>query len=546
MTTYIETNRAPDVRDFTYTLPEFPNLKVMPSGKPSDQYPTKSRNINWGMLYSERDGYLLFEDLKAQWHKYLNPDYVFIDTSSGYTDTGAICTRQLPDSVTVLFFPNEQNRRGLGRVVKDIQDEAQTPRKKFIDLKFVMSNVPDLDDEDGVLSRIKRRFKSSLELDDEPQIIHRVESLSLLNQAIFVKKRPKSRLAREYSELADRIVNGNLADRDGAMNHIESKLKDLLPPLSNQASSTSTEDSDDKAISAIERAHAEDCGILVKLADLQFKRGKLTVAEDLLDKSIDGLKIEDLDAYSLRAEVRSNLGRHEDASNDALNVLNRNDVSPPTVMKMCRYIQDVDGEMVASLPAITELDPSWRIELANVLSCTNQPVYAQAILLKTLEDQDYSEEARSLAKADLGNSYIRNKAYEKAAALFSSDGQIAVKEMLIPDAFNYGVALWGKTDEIEPEPFQHVVGLNEQVPPKEPTPNYHQCLALASWAVGDVSKANKRLAQARETIESQVYEFSSWRYERVSRTVFREDLDEMERMISGDTTTKPRFLGFVE
>ena len=75
-------------------------------------------------LYEKRDGYLLFEDLKAQWEQAINPDYVLIDSRTGHTDTGGICTRQLPDAVAILFFPNEQNLRGLTKVVKDIRAEG--------------------------------------------------------------------------------------------------------------------------------------------------------------------------------------------------------------------------------------------------------------------------------------------------------------------------------------------------------------------------------------------------------------------------------------
>ena len=53
------------------------------------------------------------------------PDYVLIDSRAGHTDTCGICTRQLPDSVVVFFFPNEQNLRGLAEVVGDIRAEAQ-------------------------------------------------------------------------------------------------------------------------------------------------------------------------------------------------------------------------------------------------------------------------------------------------------------------------------------------------------------------------------------------------------------------------------------
>ena len=62
--------------------------------------------------------------------KTLEPDYVLIDSRTGHNEVGGICTRQLPDAVTILFFPNEQNLFGLKKVVSDIRNEAKGPRRK--------------------------------------------------------------------------------------------------------------------------------------------------------------------------------------------------------------------------------------------------------------------------------------------------------------------------------------------------------------------------------------------------------------------------------
>ena len=91
------------------------NVLVMPSGAMAGGYAISLGQIDWGALYAEREGYLFFEDLKVQWREAFSPDYVLVDSRTGFTDTSGICTRQLPDAVTVFFFPNEQNLRGLGQ-----------------------------------------------------------------------------------------------------------------------------------------------------------------------------------------------------------------------------------------------------------------------------------------------------------------------------------------------------------------------------------------------------------------------------------------------
>ena len=122
--------------------------------------------------------------------------------------------------MVILFFPNEQNLRGLRRVVRDVRAEADEPRSKTIELHFVMSNVPDLDDEDRILDDKIEAFQEQLGFRREPMIVHRYDSLSLLNQVVFTKDRPRGRLAREYRQLVREVSGRNWADRDGALDYI--------------------------------------------------------------------------------------------------------------------------------------------------------------------------------------------------------------------------------------------------------------------------------------------------------------------------------------
>ena len=93
------------------------------------KYPERLSTINWQELYANQDGYLLLEDLKAQWKDFLDPDYVLIDSRTGHTDVGGICTRQLPDAVICLFFPTIQNLNGLVPIVNGIRKENKKRKK---------------------------------------------------------------------------------------------------------------------------------------------------------------------------------------------------------------------------------------------------------------------------------------------------------------------------------------------------------------------------------------------------------------------------------
>jgi MinD-like ATPase involved in chromosome partitioning or flagellar assembly len=222
VTEYRRTNCAPDVREYIYSAGSVGKkggqLWVMPAGRRDATYQSALAKIDWIRLYHDEEGFLLLEDTKAQWEQEFKPDYVLIDSRTGHTDVEGICTRQLPDAVVVLFFPNEQNLVGLRDVCRRIRAEATSGLEKHIQLHFVMSNVPDLVDESEDLQGRVVGFRKELGIAEFDAVIHRYESVKLLfNQAIFVLDRPESRLTREYEQLFWNVIVHNRADRDAAL-----------------------------------------------------------------------------------------------------------------------------------------------------------------------------------------------------------------------------------------------------------------------------------------------------------------------------------------
>jgi hypothetical protein len=133
-----------------------------------------------------------------------------------------ICTRQLADSVVLMFMPNEQNLLGLEGVCRAIRREETGGLKKSIRLHFVAANVPHVDDEDRILHRQMRAFRKRLPFRDLSGLIRRYESMSLLNQSIFTLDRPHTRLARSYRGLVRMLQGYNLEDRDGILTFLHS------------------------------------------------------------------------------------------------------------------------------------------------------------------------------------------------------------------------------------------------------------------------------------------------------------------------------------
>ena len=534
---YLKDDRAPDVGGFIDRSNDLENLFVMPSGAWGVDYVASFGRIDWGMLYSERDGFLLFEDLKEQWRQTIAPDYVLIDSRTGYTDTGGICTRQLPDAVTVLFFPNEQNLRGLSKIVADIRSEADPPRAKSIELHFVMSNVPDLDDEDDILVEMKGRFRRELRFEEDPLVVHRYESLSLLNQAVFTRERPKSRLAREYGEVADRVVGGNLADREGALRYIRRARRRLDRPRYRVGESAATEH---EAPEEIERLHGDDGEILFQLGELEARRGAREDAELLLGRAIES-GYREAAAYLERAGIRANAGDGQGASADAVAALQQGGVPPHLVMRAIGWVRDVESDAIATLPAVTGLDASEQLGLAVNLSRAGDIAHSDAILRRVADDFAHSDELRKRARSKLVLNCLGSGRYRQAMDLLTREGR-RVEQMGIEDAFNFGMAVWADSGCVQTDPFERVVSLHTASEGREDA-NYLQCLAVAKWATGDRESAVRFAIRARELGRSSRLVFSCWQYRYVRGSIFAEDMDEILATIQGDENRLPAFMG---
>ena len=552
---YLVTGQAPDVNEFVFESPgagsDAGGLWVMPSGAHRDSYATTLANIDWGELYDRHDGYLLFEDLKAQWKECLDPDYVLIDSRTGHTDVGGICTRQLPDAVAILFFPNAQNLRGLEKVVRDIRSEDRGSDPKAIALHFIMSNVPDLDDEDRILEKSISSFEKGLEFRD-PLIIHRYDSLSLLNQVIFTKDRPRSRLAKEYHSVLADIIRENPLDRHGVLDY----LKDIRPSrrFSRDPESWFRKQMQiEKRFEEIEKNHRNDGEVLFRLGQHPQLPGGDRKAFELFDLAIDA-GYSSPEAYIRRANARwRGLDDFEGARQDAKNVMNFADASAFEVDQAVRILgaRDVgteDIEDLASLPRLTSRPLQELAWIASRLNTSRSEAKVAFVLLRPLIDEGTlsADDARGISEArnELIFSSIAtgNFSYAIRAIL---DEEREVEAMTIQSAFNYGMAIWGEYNRIDPRPFERAWEWYRSHEDDHRSANNLQCMAVASWVAGENRSARYLAGRAKEKIQKAHsrgrQEVSCWRYLKVSVKEFEQDVDEIVRLIGGDQDVKPRF-----
>jgi len=546
---YLETGKAPDASEYIHKSPrsnqEKGSIWIMPSGR-NKSYESKVNLIDWIGLYQNKDGYLLFEELKEQWRQKFNPDYVLIDSRTGHADTSGICTRQLPDSVVMLFFPNDQNLRGLTKVVEGIGAESLKKNGRKIKLHFVMSNVPHLDDENQILTNKRKEFQRKLKITKSPLIVHRYDSLSLLNQELFLKTRPKSRLANEYQKLISEITMYNSSDPEGSIHFIKENGR----PYSWRGTETQREM--EKALQEIEEKQKENGEVLYHLGVLYDYQGDSEKALALFDQSITEGYTEPT-AYFKRSGLHEEAGNKEKARKDLLTILNSNLVSEEVfiIRKAIRQLINL-GEFnpveVVESPTVLSLNPEEKYWLVQGDNQSKEQSQISIYICKDLINADKLPEeiSENSIKFDLGLSLMAlgncNEARSNFEFIIENTSQNDFE--LLASYFNLAMANWEKSKTKRNGYFKKVIDLHEANKDSMECPNYFQCISLAYWGNDDIENSLDFLRKARNEISNvkSRLEFSCWRFLRVNKQKFMEDMDEIEMLFSSPKSVKPKFL----
>jgi cellulose biosynthesis protein BcsQ len=101
------------------------SLNIISAGRKTDDYRKRVQQLNWAALFSEHDIGNFLDGLREEWrHEY---DFVLIDSRTGITDIGDICTVLMPDAIVAMFVANHQNVEG----VKASIERARTARRKL-------------------------------------------------------------------------------------------------------------------------------------------------------------------------------------------------------------------------------------------------------------------------------------------------------------------------------------------------------------------------------------------------------------------------------
>ena len=82
-------------------------LHLLGSGLRSAEYGTRLQAFSWESFFADMNGGQWIEDLREQWRE--TYDFILIDSRTGLTDSGGICTVQMPDALVFVFTANTQS-----------------------------------------------------------------------------------------------------------------------------------------------------------------------------------------------------------------------------------------------------------------------------------------------------------------------------------------------------------------------------------------------------------------------------------------------------
>ena len=110
-------------------------INFISAGKKDSTYYQRVRELDFKKLYLNSGGYIL-EEIREQWKS--DYDFILIDSRTGITDIGGICTIHMPDILVLLFTATKQSIVGTAEVAK----KAHEKRKNLPVDRFTLLSLP--------------------------------------------------------------------------------------------------------------------------------------------------------------------------------------------------------------------------------------------------------------------------------------------------------------------------------------------------------------------------------------------------------------------
>lgn len=474
---YVESGSVPPLREFVSEIPEAKPGKVlfMSAGRRDQNYQSLLAKLNWKDFYARQQGFYFVENLKAAIKAIYNPDYVLVDSRTGFTDISGICTLQLPDLVVLLFGLNEQNLIGTAQIYRTI---TRSPHGRSIQTLLVASPVPDVPS--AMVGIKEERLKRASELlKSEPDLLLPYNPFVAFRETVLPSEMG-SFLNQAYNQLCERIIGCNKADISTLLEDAR-KAKDA---------------GDFKQAQAI---HLEILEANPNNPQAWTEFGSFLRSAERYDKA--------LKAYHKAEELKATPSIYGDIAVTSL------------------YAEEFDqAEQYLSKFLKSAFDPAAAFLIGRAFVFHDQALPAIEIFKKVgLKDRELAV----AASREIGNLYLR---LDKPKEALKYCRELVKKSPNdLAGVYNMGVVLLrlGKTPNAE-KWFRKAIKLFERPESRGKLPgetaSLLQAMSQAYSAIGDMGRAiallNEAISKSR-TVKTDV--FSSLQYKNISRQEFVEE-----------------------
>ena len=196
------------------------------AGESENSYTKTINSLDWNSFYEEYGGFEFFEWLRRELIK--DVDFVLVDSRTGLTEMGGICTKHLADIVLCFIAPNDSNLKGIHKIM-DILVGDKLKKLRGLGRPINVFPIPTRVDTQGERDQLKQfeeKFRKTFESFNlnidwcwESKIRY-VTHYSYEEQIVFSIETGHPDLIRAYEKIGDKIVRLyeeklSLPDREG-------------------------------------------------------------------------------------------------------------------------------------------------------------------------------------------------------------------------------------------------------------------------------------------------------------------------------------------
>lgn len=205
------------------------SLQLIPAGNygvPHKYYETLS-SLDWKFLLRDTRGLAFWFDLLSRIRQDIQPDVLVIDSRTGYTEIGGLCTQVLPDTVLLLTSTSWESLAGTRHMYEIIRTSQAVKEirghRPPVELRVVVTRLPANEHPDALDRRI--RLKLNLEI---PRLYYVYANSDLANEE-FLAMNSSAEKAKPL--LADYVALFESLNPEDTIDYVKSRLTSFREKL---------------------------------------------------------------------------------------------------------------------------------------------------------------------------------------------------------------------------------------------------------------------------------------------------------------------------